>query len=110
MRQVRTGSQPPAAPDRRTLPVLHVHDVTVRFSDATVLEEGMTFHVIPWMWGVDGDKTCGISDTIVITEHGCESFFDLPMDFTVKPSGVDMLNASDDNVSSIKKSKKRFSI
>jgi Xaa-Pro dipeptidase len=45
----------------------------------------MTFHVIPWMWGVDGDKTCGISDTIHITADGCESFFTLDRDFTVKP-------------------------
>jgi Xaa-Pro dipeptidase len=55
--------------------------------DFTVLEEGMTFHVIPWMWGVDGDKTVGISDTIRITATGCESFFDFPMDFTVAPAG-----------------------
>jgi Xaa-Pro dipeptidase len=53
--------------------------------DFAVLEEGMTFHVIPWMWGVDGDKTVGISDTIRITADGCASFFDLPEDFTVKP-------------------------
>ncbi len=55
--------------------------------DFTVLEEGMTFHVIPWMWGVDGDKTVGISETIRITDTGCESFFDLPMDFTEVESG-----------------------
>lgn len=54
--------------------------------DFTVLEEGMTFHVIPWMWGVDGDKTVGISDTIRITADGCASFFDLPEDFTVTPA------------------------
>ncbi len=58
--------------------------VSLKQGDATVLEEGMTFHVIPWMWGVDGDKTCGISDTIYITEDGCESFFDLERDFSVK--------------------------
>ncbi|WP_019201675.1 ectoine hydrolase [Tsukamurella sp. 1534] len=51
--------------------------------DFTALEPGMTFHVIPWMWGVDGDKTVGISDTIRITENGCESFFTLDEDFTV---------------------------
>ena len=50
-----------------------------------MLKEGMTFHLIPWMWGVDGDKTCGISDTIHVTEDGCESFFTLDRDFTVKP-------------------------
>ena len=52
--------------------------------DYTVLEEGMTFHVLPWMWGVDGDKTVGISDTLRITADGCASFFDLAEDFTVK--------------------------
>lgn len=51
--------------------------------DFTALEPGMTFHVIPWMWGVDGDKTVGISETLRITENGCESFFDLDEDFTV---------------------------
>lgn len=61
--------------------------------DFTALEPGMTFHVIPWMWGVDGDKTVGISDTIRITEDGCESFFTLDEDFTVHdgaaaPAGV----------------------
>lgn len=58
--------------------------VSLKQGDSTVLREGMTFHVIPWMWGVDGDKTCGISDTIMITENGCESFFTLDRDFSVK--------------------------
>ncbi|BDD84727.1 Xaa-Pro aminopeptidase [Tsukamurella pulmonis] len=59
--------------------------------DFTALEPGMTFHVIPWMWGVDGDKTVGISDTIRITDDGCESFFTLDEDFTVHegPTGGD---------------------
>lgn len=52
-------------------------------SDA--LRPGMTFHVIPWMWGVDGNKSCGISDTFYITEDGCGSFFeDVEQNFTVK--------------------------
>lgn len=58
--------------------------LSLKQGDSTILEEGMTFHVIPWMWGVDGDKTCGISDTIYITDKGCESFFDLDRDFAVK--------------------------
>ncbi len=49
-----------------------------------ILEPGMTFHLIPWMWGIDGDKTCGISDTILVTQDGCESFFTLSRDFVVK--------------------------
>lgn len=52
-----------------------------------VLKPGMTFHIIPWLWGVDGDKTCGISDTFYITEEGCGSFFqDFDRDFVVKPN------------------------
>ncbi|CAA0125061.1 Ectoine hydrolase [Halioglobus japonicus] len=51
-----------------------------------ILRPGMTFHVIPWMWGIDGDKSCGISDTFYITESGCGSFFDdVEQDFSVKP-------------------------
>lgn len=53
--------------------------------NSAVLQEGMTFHIIPWMWGVDGTKTCGISDTIYVTDKGCESFFTLDQDFMVKP-------------------------
>jgi Xaa-Pro dipeptidase len=61
---------------------------SLKQGDSTVLKEGMTFHVIPWMWGVDGDKTCGISDSIYITENGCESFFTLDRNFTVKPNNT----------------------
>lgn len=53
--------------------------------DPQILKEGMTFHIIPWVWGVDGDKTVGISDTFYVTEKGCESFFSLPEEFTLKP-------------------------
>jgi len=54
---------------------------------SAILRQGMTFHVIPWMWGIDGDKSCGISDTFYITETGCGSFFeDVEQDFAVKPN------------------------
>ena len=59
--------------------------ISLKQGDSRVLEEGMTFHIIPWMWGVDGDKTVGISDTIYITERGCGSFFTMDEDFIVKP-------------------------
>jgi len=59
--------------------------ISLKAGDPTVIQEGMTFHIIPWMWGVDGDKTCGISDTIYITEDGCGSFFTLDEDFVAKP-------------------------
>lgn len=65
--------------------------------DPAVLKPGMTFHFIPWLWGVDGDKTVGISDTIYITEDGSESFFSLDRDFTVKPGSKSVrANGSDD--------------
>ncbi|WP_321325706.1 ectoine hydrolase [Thiomicrorhabdus sp.] len=55
-----------------------------------ILKPGMTFHIIPWLWGVDGDKTCGISDTFYITEKGCGSFFeDFERDFVIKPGGAE---------------------
>lgn len=59
--------------------------ISLKQGESRILEPGMTFHIIPWMWGVDGDKTCGISDTIYITENGCKSFFTLDRDFVVKP-------------------------
>lgn len=60
--------------------------LSIKPGDPTVLREGMTFHIIPWMWGIDGDKTCGISDTILITADGCESFFTLDREFSVVDS------------------------
>lgn len=62
--------------------------VSLKQGDSTVLEEGMTFHVRPWLWGVDGDKTCGISDTLYITADGCQSFFSLDEDFVVKANAM----------------------
>ncbi|AXK45075.1 ectoine hydrolase [Brachybacterium saurashtrense] len=59
--------------------------------DERPLEEGMTFHLIPWMWGVEGTRTVGISDTVRITEDGCASFFTLPEDFTVHESAARVL-------------------
>ena len=59
--------------------------MSLKQGDSRVLKKGMTFHIIPWIWGVDGDKTCGISDTFYITENGCGSFFnDVDQNFTVK--------------------------
>ena len=62
--------------------------LSLKQGDPSVLKPGMTLHLIPWMWGVDGDKTCGISDTIVVTDDGCESFFTLDRSFVVKESAA----------------------
>jgi Xaa-Pro dipeptidase len=56
--------------------------------DSKTLKEGMTFHLIPWIWGVDGNKTVGISDTIHVTATGCESFFTLAREMVAKPAGA----------------------
>jgi Xaa-Pro dipeptidase len=61
---------------------------SLKQGDSTILREGMTFHIIPWMWGVDGDKTCGISDTIYVTDTGIQSFFNLDKNFTVHPESA----------------------
>ncbi len=63
--------------------------ISLKQGNSAILRPGMTFHMIPWMWGVDGNKTCGISDTIIITDTGCRSFFNLDRDFTVKPVAAD---------------------
>jgi len=61
-----------------------------------ILRPGMTFHLIPWMWGIDGDKSCGISDTFYITEDGCGSFFeDVEQDFAIKTDGPADAKVSD---------------
>lgn len=67
--------------------------LSLKQGDSRVLEEGMTIHIIPWMWGVDGNKTCGISDSIYLTQTGCESFFTMDRDFTVKPEQGNKPNA-----------------
>ncbi len=64
--------------------------------DPTPFKVGMTFHLIPWIWGVNGKQTMGISDTIHITETGCESFFSLDRAFTRKQtsSNVTTINSA----------------
>jgi len=56
--------------------------------DSQTLKSGMTFHILPWIWGVGGERTMGISDTIMVTDTGCESFFNLDRAFTVKPDST----------------------
>lgn len=77
--------------------------LSLKHGDSRVLREGMTLHVLPWMWGVDGNKTVGISDTIYVTENGCKSFFTLDEDFVVKPEyALSELPRSDDKARALK--------
>ena len=79
--------------------------VSLKQGESTVLKEGMTFHIIPWMWGVDGDKTVGISDSIYITEDGCQSFFTSSREMTIKPPQDSSLPIKLNEVKDRKKSK-----
>lgn len=58
--------------------------LSLKQGDSTYLKPGMTLHLIPWLWGIDGDKTAGLSDTVRITEDGCQSFYELEPAFMVK--------------------------
>jgi Xaa-Pro dipeptidase len=49
--------------------------LSLKPGDTTLLKENMTFHIIPWLYGVDGDKVMGLSDTVRVTPEGGESFF-----------------------------------
>ncbi len=74
--------------------------LSLKQGDSTILKKGVTLHIIPWMWGVEGDKTMGISDTIHVTESGCESFFTLDQDIVVNDSGsasVKEIKPADEN-------------
>lgn len=44
--------------------------------DETVLERGMTFHCVPAVFG--GEFGMCFSETILVTEDGCETITDFP--------------------------------
>jgi Xaa-Pro dipeptidase len=87
--------------------------LSLNMGQPTILRPGMTFHLIPWMWGIDGDKTCGISDTFYITEDGCDTFFgDVDRDFVVKPNATEAIVSTEvtqqeSNISEIKPAMKK---
>jgi len=51
------------------------HILSMRKGHDRPLEKNMTFHLIPWVQ-VPGHGGVGITETIVVTESGCRSFFD----------------------------------
>lgn len=51
------------------------HILSMRQGHDRPLEKNMTFHLIPWVQ-VPGYGGVGITETIVVTENGCRSFFD----------------------------------
>ncbi|WP_026689690.1 M24 family metallopeptidase [Alteribacter aurantiacus] len=60
------------------------HTASIRRGDQTVLEPNMTFHIIPGLWfdrsGVE------ISETIRVTETGCETFTNFPRELIINSS------------------------
>ena len=58
------------------------HTISIRKGDKTVIQPNMTFHIIPGIWfdhfGVE------ISESIRITDQGCETLADFPKDLYIK--------------------------
>jgi Xaa-Pro dipeptidase len=56
------------------------HIVSLRQDDPTPLEPGMTFHIPPAV-RLPGEDVYGVSETVVVTETGCEVLTSLPRRF-----------------------------
>lgn len=59
------------------------HILSIQPGEDRQLEENMTFHLIPWLQ-VPGLAGIGLSETVRVTEDGCESLFTLDRDVIVK--------------------------
>jgi Xaa-Pro aminopeptidase len=58
------------------------HTVSLRPGDETVLEAGMTFHVIPGLW-LD-DFGVEISETVAVTDEGVRTLTDFPRELILR--------------------------
>ncbi len=63
------------------------HTASLRQGDQTVLKPNMTFHVIPGMWY--DDFGVEISESVRITEGGCELLCNFPRQLITKHSSID---------------------
>ena len=57
--------------------------MSLRPADRTVLEPGMTFHLIPAIWKEDWGME--ITESFLVTERGAETFCNFPRRLFVKP-------------------------
>lgn len=58
--------------------------ISLKPGDNRLLEENMTFHCIPWLFGYEGDRVMGISETVVVTPDGAKPLCDLDRKVVVK--------------------------
>ncbi|MCD4838763.1 M24 family metallopeptidase [Neobacillus sedimentimangrovi] len=58
------------------------HTVSIRKGDKTILKPNMTFHLIPGLW-LD-NYGFEVSESIRITENGCETLASMPRDLILK--------------------------
>ncbi|MCP8617706.1 M24 family metallopeptidase [Salirhabdus salicampi] len=64
------------------------HTISIRKGDKTIIEPNMTFHLIPGIWF--DDYGVEISETIRITETGCETLANFPRELYVKQSSPNL--------------------
>jgi len=58
--------------------------MSLKPGDRRVLDENMTFHLIPWLFGYEGNRVMGISETVRITADGAEPLAELPRGLVVR--------------------------
>ncbi len=58
--------------------------MSLKPGDHRPLQEDMTFHLIPWLFGYEGERVMGISETVRITADGCEPLSDLDRGLVVR--------------------------
>ena len=58
--------------------------LSIKAGENDFLKENMTFHVIPWLVGVDGDNVMAISETIRVGKDKAESLFNFERKLFVK--------------------------
>ena len=58
------------------------HTISLRPGDTTLIQPGMTIHVMPGIWTDTLGFEC--SEAIYVTRDGCETFADIPRQLFVK--------------------------
>ncbi|WP_152657935.1 M24 family metallopeptidase [Oceanobacillus sp. CFH 90083] len=73
------------------------HTASIRTGDKTILRPNMTFHLIPAIWS-EGESF-EVSESIYVTEAGCETFVQMPRELHVKGqmASIDIGEAKNDD-------------